>query len=68
MSPQTWCKQVYYEADLRNMPVKVFMTMAFGSIVTFARQKSDKVEHEADFEQLYEMLWAAMKEESHEED
>ena len=45
-----------------------YMTMAFGSIVTFARQKSDKVEHEAEFEQLYEMLWAAMRKESHEED
>lgn len=54
--------------ELRDMPVQVFMTMAFGSIVTFARQKSDKVEHEAEFEQLYDMLWAAMRKESHEED
>ena len=54
--------------ELRDMPVQVFMTLAFGSIVTFARQKSDKVEHEAEFEQLYDMLWAAMRKESHEED
>jgi AcrR family transcriptional regulator len=50
--------------DLRVMPVQVFMTMAFGAIVTYARQKRDKIEREQEFEQLYVMLWSAMQNKS----
>ena len=53
--------------DLRNMPVQVFMTMAFSTIVTYVRQRALTTENEADFDQVYAMLWLAMKEEQHEE-
>ena len=55
------------KGDLRNMPVQVFMTMAFGTIVTYVRQRALTTENEADFDQVYAMIWLAMKEERHEE-